>query len=103
MIGWVFFRSDNIFQAVDIIKGLFMTGDGTVTVLSFLSMKVLICLVAGIIFCGPVQRLLGKGFSKIADKKVVVTLDFACQMILLGLSILMLVSGTYNPFIYYQF
>ena len=80
-----------------------MAGDGTVTVLSFLSMKVLICLIAGILFCGPVQRLLGKGFAKIADKKVVVTLDFACQMILLVLSILMLVSGTYNPFIYYQF
>lgn len=103
MIGWVFFKSNNIFQAIDIIKGLFMAGDGTVTVLSFLSMKVLICLIAGILFCGPVQRLLGKGFAKIADKKVVVTLDFACQMILLGLSILMLVSGTYNPFIYYQF
>ena len=103
MIGWIFFRSNNIFQAVDIIKGLFMPGNADGAVLSFISMRLLICLVFGILFCGPVQRLLGGVYEKIAEKRWVENLDFAFQMFLLCVSILMLVSGTYNPFIYFQF
>ena len=103
MIGWIFFRSDNIYQAVDIIKGLFIFGNSGAAVLSFLSMKLLICLIIGILFSGPVQRLFSKVYEKVAENNVVMTLDFVCQMILLGISILMLVSGTYNPFIYFQF
>lgn len=103
MVGWVFFRSDSIFQAVDIIKGLFMPGDGGITFLSYLSMKLLICLLVGILFCGPMQRLFGKLYEKVANKKLVLTLDYIFQIVLLGFSILMLVSGTYNPFIYFQF
>ena len=41
--------------------------------------------------------------EKLQNKLPVLTLDFLCQATLLGLAILMIISGTYNPFIYFQF
>lgn len=103
MIGWVFFRSDTIYQAIEFIKQLFVKGTGMYTVLSYLSMKVLICLVAGILFTGFVQRALKKIYEQNRYKLPVMLGDLGLQIGMIVLSVFMLVSGTYNPFIYFQF
>lgn len=109
MAGWVFFRSDTVFQAVEYLRQMFAgVSSEYYTVISFLSMKAVIAFVIGILFAGFVQRLLGQWYGKIRDRLPVVALpfmacDFAIQMGILVLSVLMLVSGTYNPFIYFQF
>lgn len=104
MAGWVFFRSDTVFQAVEYLRQMFAgVSSEYYTVISFLSMKAVIAFVIGILFAGFVQRLLGRWYGKICDRLPVIVCDFAIQMGILVLSVLMLVSGTYNPFIYFQF
>ena len=103
MIGWVYFRSDTIFQANEFIRQMFSFSSSDNSVLSYLSMKVIITLVVAILFAGFVQRPLRKYYDKIRGKLPVLTADFLLQGAIVVYSIFMLVSGTYNPFIYFQF
>lgn len=103
IIGWVFFRADSVFQAVTYLQQMFVGGTPYYTVLSFLSMKVIIVFVLGILFAGGIQRLLKSKFEKIKDSLPVMICDLCVQMAILVLCIFMMVSGTYNPFIYFQF
>lgn len=103
MIGWILFRSVNIFQARDIIKGLFVFGPNDANVLSYLSMRLCVCIIAGILLCGPVQSCLRNWYEAKKLQPAVQRTDFAIQLILLCLSVLSLIGGSYNPFIYFQF
>ena len=103
MVAWVLFRSDTIFQAGSILKGLFDFSGNQFGILSFLSMKLILFLIIGILLCGPVQMKFAGWYKRARRKAWVRNADFAIQMILLVLSILSLVGGTYNPFIYFQF
>ena len=95
MTGWVFFRSDNLVVAKRYLGQLFSFGTSQYSVLSYLSMQVLLALFFG---------LLGAGFLQRAVKKTTKIFDsFALQMAVLAVSILWVIAGTYNPFIYFQF
>ena len=103
MIGWVFFRSDTILQAFAYIGRLFKFGRFSYTVLNFCSMKIIIALIAAIlcmgILDGPFKRLMAKfGGNAVFDAA-----GFAVQMLLLVYSVMLIISGTYNPFIYFRF
>lgn len=103
MIAWVLFRSDTIYQAGSIIRGLFDFSGNNFQILSFLSNKLILFLIAGIAFCGPVQMKYGRWYRKRRKDAQIMKADLTIQIILLVLSILSLVGGTYNPFIYFQF
>ncbi len=103
MIGWIYFRSDNIFQANQFIGQLFNFTTSNYSVVTYLSMTAIIAIVLGILCSGFVQRPLQKIYHRVCAKIPVLIADYALQFVLLALSILMLVSGTYNPFIYFQF
>lgn len=56
VLGWVFFRADNIYLAFSYLKGMFdFSGNGWM-IMSYLSNKLILSLVIGIAFCGPVQQ-----------------------------------------------
>lgn len=95
MIGWVFFRSDNLVIARRYIRQLFCFGTSEYSVLSYLSMQVILALVLGILGMGFIQRAI--------RKKPRICGSFAVQIAILMLSILFIAAGTYNPFIYFQF
>ncbi len=103
MLAWVLFRSDTIFQAVSIIRGLFDFSGNNFRVLTYMSGKLLLCLIFGIALCGPIQNRYEARYRKHRKDKNVMRIDLAFQIILLVLSMLSLVAGTYNPFIYFQF
>lgn len=95
MIGWVFFRSDSIVMAKHYIQQLFSPIPSQYSALSYLSMQVILALAFGV---------LGMGFLQRAFKKLEKLYDvFAVQMAILVASILCIIAGTYNPFIYFQF
>ena len=103
VLGWVFFRADNIYLAFSYLKGMFdFSGNGWM-IMSYLSNKLILSLVIGIAFCGPVQQKWKKWYAVKKKDKTVQKIDFAVQICLLVLSILSLIGGTYNPFIYFQF
>lgn len=103
IVCWVFFRADNVFQAMTYLQQMFGGTETTYSVLSYLSMKVIIAFVIGILFTGLLQRPLKGWYEKIKENSFVMSCDLCIQMLTLVLCIFMLVSGTYNPFIYFQF
>ena len=103
MIGWVFFRANNLFDAVNYLKQMFGGFASNYTVVSFLSMKAVIAFVLGILFAGFLQRPLQATYEKNKYRTPVMICDLAIQLVTLVLCILLMVSGTYNPFIYFQF
>ncbi len=95
MIGWVFFRSDSIVMAKHYIQQLFSPIPSQYSTLSYLSMQVILALAFGVLGMGFLQRAFKK-FERLYDV-------FAVQMAVLIASILCIIAGTYNPFIYFQF
>lgn len=69
----------------------------------FLNIQATIALVVGILFCGPIQQLIPKLKTGLFDEKKLSVIHMILLLILMGLSILSLASGTYNPFIYFRF
>ncbi len=103
MVGWVYFRSDNIWVANAFVGQLFRFGAGEYSVLSFLSMKVILAFGAAILCGGFLQRGAGKLRERMQGYLVPAAADYCLQLVLFVLSIMLIVSGTYNPFIYFQF
>jgi alginate O-acetyltransferase complex protein AlgI len=120
IIGWVFFRSESLGYALSYLKTMagFGTGDGIRYYPAlYLNTEVLFFLVLGIIGAFPVfpkikqwyqnletkwekqeikihQRLLNTGY--------IIVYNFYLTGVLLT-SIMVMASGTYNPFIYFRF
>lgn len=109
MIAWVLFRSDSISQAGIYLSSLFKSRNTYLTVESYLSMTRILALVAGIVFMGPVQKLWNALCSKKPfmandkNKAIFATADMIVSILVLVFAVMMLISGTYNPFIYFRF
>ncbi len=105
MIGWVLFRSSNLFEALRYFKYLFVFRRPTdgVNVISSFNMNVVVMAAAGILLIGWIQRGL-KGLLEKHNQNIVIgLLSVLLQTVLFVLSIYMLVNGSYNPSIYANF
>lgn len=100
LIGFVFFRADNIGQGINwVIKmftGIQHNPNATRLVLSLLTPVHLAAFAAGILASAPVAETVGKAK---AMQKVL----WPASLLLLFLCMLNLAGGTYNPFIYFRF
>ncbi|MBO4326618.1 MAG: MBOAT family protein [Clostridia bacterium] len=105
MMGWVLFRAPSLSSAFAYYGQLFSFKASLqgYTVLSYLNFEVMVAMIAGIILCGPVQRALGKLYKKIEAKPLFLCADGIVQLAILVWSMIMLVSGSYNPSIYGNF
>jgi len=109
ILAWILFRADSIGQAGTYICSLFKQRNTYMTAESYLSMSRIMSMVAGVLFMGPIQLMyrkmceVGKWKENDSSKKLLFVFDMACQIIVLLLAVMMLVSGTYNPFIYFRF
>lgn len=105
IIGWVFFRAENLEKACDYIVRMFVPNmNNLFTATRFLNIYVLIILVLAIVFCGVFQRILPRFYGrKICNSEAVSVLDVVfCVFIMMYCGIL-IICDTYNPFIYFQF
>jgi len=102
-VGWIFFRADSLADAFFYILGFFRFGAREYSVLQFMSMKMLLALVFGILFSGAVSNHIGNFYKKNRTKAYIRIPDIALEMLILIVCIFMLAKGTYNPFIYFQF
>jgi alginate O-acetyltransferase complex protein AlgI len=91
---WVVFRADSIISAFTYISRMFAGGIRILNLFTYLSGMGVIAIFAAVIFAGFVQAHMS---VKAVKGNMVVCLA------LLLVSLLFLVNGTYNPFIYYQF
>ncbi len=103
-MAWVVFRADNILRAGKFFSEMFRAGNGEYSVLSFLSMHGILALIAGIVFSFPICPFIRKkieGNPKL--KKVLTPVHTVILILMFAYSMLVIVSGSYNPFIYYRF
>ena len=103
IIGWVLFRSDNIIYAGQFLKAMFVPTAGSHSILEFMSMKLLIAAVAALLGMGFISRAMAEIYKKIRTNEVFMSVNMVFTAVLLIASIISIVSGTYNPFIYFQF
>jgi len=103
MIAWVFFRSDTITQAFAYTGRLFAFGRYSYTVLNFCSMRILIAFLAAILCMGILNKPVNALKERLRGSVMASWGDFVLQMVLLIYSIVLIISGTYNPFIYFRF
>ena len=104
MIGWVFFRSDDLSYALVFLHQMFIPSNGNVVMNEYLTFfhlnlsTLFFCLIA-IIFCLPSHRYIKKWL----ESKKMILINQLALIVLLLVSITYLTADTYNPFIYFKF
>lgn len=102
MVGWVFFRSPNLLEALRYFKYLFVyrRSTGDISILGYFNMNVLFAAFFGLLLSGWLQRLL-IGFKERHEQiEIMRGARVVLSLLVLILSIFMLVNGSYNPSIY---
>jgi alginate O-acetyltransferase complex protein AlgI len=104
MMTWIPFRATNMSYAFDYWESLVTAKTDLLLVSSYLTTDVIVAIVVAVLLAFNVQGFLNKLFVRGQ------TLTSAAQfvktfllLIILSFSAIYLLSGTYNPFIYYQF
>lgn len=100
---WVFFRAPNVNYAFDYIAAMFGANSGTISVVYIINLWQWFILIVGILLSGPMQLALSKVYLRVKDKTWFFWIDFATQIALFALSVVLLINNTFNPFIYFQF
>jgi alginate O-acetyltransferase complex protein AlgI len=116
MIGWVFFRADNLDHAISLLRSMFGLSHFVSPVLSLESLcntEVALALALGIAGSLPVIPKISEwGAKEVADsgafwpwlrRAAVVGATQAALAVVLILSVMMMAANTYNPFIYFRF
>lgn len=105
VVGWVMFRCNSLGESITLLENMFMLKPCTEQVFwyNIFSVRGIIITIAGIVLMGPLQVLLPSIRAKIHDEEHCSLIEFAVILAVLFVSIMMLVSGQYNPFIYFKF
>lgn len=69
----------------------------------FADNRILFLLVLAVVFCGPIQQLMPRLKARLFDEENVTAADVAVMAALLLLGTLLMVSSTYQAFIYFRF
>ncbi len=105
MIGWVVFRAESLTQAHEYYYALFggNTGSFSVSMLRLLSTQTQVALAIGsLIFFVPRHWAIGPVIEH-ADTKVAAGLRLILVCVALPLTLILIINGTYSPFLYFQF
>jgi alginate O-acetyltransferase complex protein AlgI len=106
VVGWVFFRAENLTQALRYLKRMFkfVPANNYYYPELYLNNRVILTLLAAIIFSAPIVGYIKKTLKAVKLQKFIYEFfsDFILISILL-ISIIRLSSTTYNPFIYFRF
>lgn len=103
MVGWVFFRSENLSYAMGYIKTLFVFREGTnLYALLYVNNLTYLIILIGVFFSIPLRNHIIKntlGINAILNKCVTYGAHFA----ILLLCVFEIIQANYNPFIYFRF
>ena len=102
LIGWVLFRAPSLTYAIEYIKLMFSFDFSFVNIDAdmIFNMKNLIIFIFAVLFSGVIQGIIKK--YNIKFEKIKVCENFVILLLFL-ICIMMLISNTYNPFIYFRF
>jgi alginate O-acetyltransferase complex protein AlgI len=102
IIGWVFFRADNLHAAIGFLKSMAGLQTGTnYTPLIYITNYSMFVLGLAVLFSTPIRKLIADKVESLQQLALVSRYGF--YTVLFVLSILELAQSSYNPFIYYRF
>lgn len=102
-VGWMLFRVDTLHHAKILLKAMFIPRAGLWNLRIFADNRIIFLLVLAVIFCGPLQQMLPGLKSWLYDEENIKGADVAVMAALLVLGTLLMVSSTYQAFIYFRF
>lgn len=104
VIGWTIFRNESLSSLKDVFGSLIgLNGIGNINLLFFsqvITFKNILYIILGIFFSTPILKVLNNKFNKYKSWAILRDILIICLFIL---CITVLVSGSYNPFIYFRF
>lgn len=104
MIGWVIFRTENVSQIPEILKAMIgFYGSGSLNFMVYtqiLKVRYVAAFIIGIIFSMPILSKINVNFGSKAEVRAVLDTGFIFVFLI---SIMYVVMGSYNPFIYFKF
>lgn len=114
LIGWVFFRADNLEVAIEYIKNMFSFNlAGINNIYKIIDIEKIVFLSIAIICSVPViktisqklkDKILVNQNGEITAKQIAVdTVEFAVLISIFLISIMYMTGSSYNPFIYFRF
>lgn len=103
LVGWVLFRAISLKSALAYLKIMFVPTDGINYIYKVLNNKTIFFIIIGILFSGILQNLIKCIDKKGKLKKIYNYIEPIVILGLLGISIMTIISGTYNSFIYFKF
>lgn len=108
MIGWVFFRANNLTHALDYLEAMFgLTNPGDYAQSFYISSLIVGAFIAGIIFSLPIPQIFADFKAKyIKSDYVNLAGSFIYSTALIALFVIatmFLATSTYHPFIYFRF
>ena len=104
LLGWVLFAFDDFGKGLVFLKAMFCSGAGFVSngvlyqLLSYLPL-IVICVIAST----PLMKKLYEKMNAKCGEGVLLTVDTVRILGLSALSVAYLISGSYNPFLYFRF
>ena len=106
VMGWVLFRAKDLHTGLTILKRMVLPWKYTVSshVITMMSVQSLLAMVLGILGCGIIQKVFStKTGEKIAGLWKNSLAELVFLFVIFFYSMILLASGAYNPFIYFQF
>ena len=102
ILGWVLFRTDNVTDAFTYIGAMFgSTGIGLDDTALYLLRENIVYFVFAILISTPIIRIVYYKYFR--NNKVISVFVAIVLLVLFLISIVYIVKGTYNPFIYFNF
>ena len=106
MLGWILFRSPDLNYALNYIGvmfGLVATKNVGFTVFWYLSPKIITIMVLGMVASIPLKKWFGKILKYLDGTYLKVIITDIYLIIIFLISIMGVMTSTYNPFIYFRF
>lgn len=106
LISMVFFRTNNLHECKQYFQSIFgLSSQNSIgfSVLYFIHKYELFILLTGLIAMTPIGKSCYLRVKQKISENVFLAMENFVTLLLLGISILYVVTGTYNPFIYFQF
>ena len=103
LIGWLLFRVTSCRGILILLKNMFIPCAGLYPVQQYITAKTVALAAAGILLCGPLQKWFPKLKGGLYDENRIGVADVVIMAAIFLYSMMLLVSSTYNPFIYFRF
>ena len=105
VLAWVLFRAPGLKAGLQWLCAMLLptVGSAAYPVARYLDGRILLLLAVGLLLCGPAQTLLPRLKTALYSREVPGKVQSAALLAVLFLCTMLLVSSTYNPFIYFRF